>query len=359
MDNCRKEGSPNANPGATDAWSFEAILQKEAQKEEQMGDCMDDFEPHQLGHAESEASLGRIQTPPSGTSESGDGEIAAPCLTEYGAVWDCKPEDVLRESPMWKCDTESTPQEESATSSPTTKSTTPSDGENPNADDASTTALEETKWSVWDGIDVCIPSWEKTDCNGRTIPFYRIQLTNKYGLKWSVSKRYSEFQRLHQQLGFCRRLASINAHRKAVGSTPPSSLGSPRGLGIASLSEINDIPEPPQLPGTRWLWWTNSSEESIDRRRRGLEQYLRELLEFKTGYYATALLDQFLEIPTVRAAQRLLAGPRHLPNPIPLARQRLPAYSVPDAIGENLVPGLAGSPSITLTPPDGDFFNSF
>mmetsp|Transcript_141043 Transcript_141043/g.245847 ORF Transcript_141043/g.245847 Transcript_141043/m.245847 type:complete len:339 (-) Transcript_141043:1298-2314(-) len=196
----------------------------------------------------------------------------------------------------------------------------------------------ETDWSVLDGLDVSIPTWESVDVQGKKVPFYEIKLVNKHGLKWVVAKRYSDFNRLHQQLSFCTQVAHMNTQRHG------------NYLLRGGNSKTNH-PEPPPLPPTRWFGWTNSSFESIERRRLDLQDYLRKLLYSSHGYFGHTLLNDFLDVPAVRVAQRLLAGPRHLPNPIKSNPQRLPSHSLPIPKAGALVQGAHGSPSITLTPP--------
>ena len=52
---------------------------------------------------------------------------------------------------------------------------------------------------------ISIPGWTNvTTASRKMVAFYKIQITNKFGLKWAVSKRYSEFQRLHQVVNHAR-----------------------------------------------------------------------------------------------------------------------------------------------------------
>eukprot|EP00667_Euglena_gracilis_P007936 EG_transcript_8029 len=204
------------------------------------------------------------------------------------------------------------------------------------------TPLHRLHWSLWAGLEVSIPSWQWVRTrHDKLVPFYRIQLTNSVGLKWSVLRRYSRFERLHQRLIISWRMACLVAHRRTTRCGP---------AGLRLKDPVSDCPA---LPSTKRLGWTNGNAQHVEQRRVDLEVYIRALLQFpKHGANARCLVEDFLDVPAVRVAQGLLAAPRHLPDPYASAGHRLPAYCVPDAEGPCLVQGLDGCPDIVLTPPE-------
>lgn len=177
------------------------------------------------------------------------------------------------------------------------------------------------------------------------MPHYRIQLSNCHGLRWFVLRRYSDFERLHQDLTLWWRVMSITALRRAQ-----------KNGGRWNSKPLPWVPAwgSPPLPGTKVFGRTNSDPESVERRRCELEAYLRGLLLFRRHCAQTAsLVEDFLEVPAVRLAQTLLAAPARLadPTPSPVPGDRASSFRASRDVECFLLEASAGCPAILLSPP--------
>eukprot|EP00667_Euglena_gracilis_P004847 EG_transcript_4875 len=207
-------------------------------------------------------------------------------------------------------------------------------------------AMEELAWTIWDYLELSIPTWELVRVRGKEVPFFRVEVRNRRGLRWVVLRRFSDFQKLHEQFGLWHRADYV---RRRYKSSDP--LLNPSGRCRPHEQPHIAVP----LPPTSWFARTNGSPQALEHRRWRLEVYLRQLLAGDGGDIGTALLDEFLDVPAVRVAQRLLASPRHLRHPAPhwgtpLTPRHCQPPTTTDAVC--LQVGTADLPAIMLSPPD-------